>query len=301
MWKVGSEKWWKTEASKRKRGGERSNVTLGRWCVCVCVSLRRGGWTFIPSFGCIPDCLFFFLTSRLTGPKSCLLPAWSKPNGRWLREPYTGCHFSLRIPLTGGTESKLAYYLETAETNVDLHPHMSPAWEPTGRNFSQRSTRFYCGNLWVEIQHFFFFFLAQWTWGATGNIPCGTIGYQKSLMTTPCSSDMNEPATGYTTEPAEVSFKKNLACGFSNWVMNHDCAVTARMLYNWLAGRLVCRLALNNVWVCKMSGKLLEFPRNPGDYMKIKRFVPPALHNHQMFSLLSYIIKKTGSFSTLED
>lgn len=112
---------WGGKCSIKKREGERS------------MALKRGRgrgtvhskvWLHFSLSGSDSDGLlllyFFVFTSRLTGPQSCLLPAWSKLSKlqsppdvcSWLKRQKSVTLLSIQLPYSPQTESKPMNWLE---------------------------------------------------------------------------------------------------------------------------------------------------------------------------------------------
>lgn len=179
---------WGQTGGKVVKNREKSNKWK-HWKERKCVEerlFREGGERkqCTPKFGCIPDCLdpraafslpdiFTLLYVSHHGFHLCL------PESEMERKAFHVCHFNVMILLIGHTERKLAHCLEFGTTHMgfDLLLCMSPAWEPTARNF------FFVGAApelpWKSLSGSSTHILSQWKWGETGNIPCGTIGYHR--------------------------------------------------------------------------------------------------------------------------
>lgn len=112
------------------------------------------------------------------------------------------CPIPTSLPSVAVARSNVArpqlsqYVMASPQTKLDgigsgtptlaASPRMSPAGELAAGMFPQHSE---------EISGWkfdLFFFLSQYKWGETGNIPCGTIGYQRPPLTTPCCSDIHQ-------------------------------------------------------------------------------------------------------------
>lgn len=160
-WKHWKESVWKRDSSGREGRGKSALQSLAAF---------QTVWTQELPFLCLIFTLLYFSHH---GFHLCL------PESEMERKAFHVCHFNVMIPLVGRTESKLARCLEfgTTHTGFDLLLCMSPAWEPTTRNF------FFVGAApelpWKSLSGSSTHILCQWKWGETGNIPCGTIGYHR--------------------------------------------------------------------------------------------------------------------------
>lgn len=183
----------KNWSMKKKREGERS----------MALQRGRGEKLFIPSFGCIPDCLFFFSSSSYLQtdwthelPSPCLIQTFHTPVTmastdvcRWLKkgneERYACVISAFLIPLTGQTESKLVHRLEFGTAHNKSWPF--PSHVTCMRANSEGFFLSTAPELLWKFNTFFFFFVPvevgrDWKHSLWDN------RLSKTPMTTPCSS-----------------------------------------------------------------------------------------------------------------
>lgn len=217
---------WGGKCSIKKREGERS------------MALKGGGQEpFIPRFGCIPACLALILTAScyffffLFLPPDWLDPraAFSLPDPNFShdlmfaagwkkgRRVLHACHFSFLTPLRQKTSPWTGWNSEWPFPVSDIT--CMRAGSQDGVYFFVLQHQSCCGNLWVEIRHSF---LSQWKWGETGNIPCGTIGYQRPQWPLPVG---HRHESGSNRLHNRLCRGLTVAFSFTTWI-KCNCAVS---------------------------------------------------------------------------
>ena len=157
-------------------------------------------------------------------PSSCLIQTFQTSVTTWclqLAEKAGECYTPVNSTSLLSSDRKQSH--ELAGILNDLFPfRISPAWEPAARMgctffFSQHQSC--CGNLWVEIRHSF---LSQWKWGETGNIPYGTIGYQRPQWPLPVGHGHE---SGSNRLHNRLCRGLTVAFSFTTWI-KWNCAVS---------------------------------------------------------------------------
>lgn len=103
-----------------------------------------------------------------------------------------------------------------------------------------------CGNLLVEIRHSF---LSQWKWGETGNIPCGTIGYQRPQWPLPVGHGHE---SGSNRLHNRLCRGLTVAFSFTTWI-KCNCAVSQPEFH------LVISKLVEALWVRIKSAEEIKF------------------------------------------